>query len=365
MRKLFLVSCLGLLISSCHSSPHRSTATVASESEAPLKPDDPTVEKTFALFKSVMVNRHGTPTERKIYLGQKLAQRAVFLKTQGCAKGTFAVTPNLPTEWRVGLFKAEIVKPAYLRVSSDTTPNTPDQQNSTNGIAIKVMNVPGTKILAGEESFQTQDFLLQNHHVFFVDNAKDFFRLFGDQDAFSKENPALFQRYMKILDVDMPKAVSNLLQVNYWSTTPYRFGSTYAKYKVIPCTQPVYPSRSLENSPNYLATRFEQDVKNQGACLQLQVQLQTQPEKMPLDKATQEWDETLSVPKTLATLSFPRQDIANNAMACEKMSFTAWHALPDHEPVGSVNQMRQFVYKWMADYRRKEMNQWPITEPSK
>ena len=66
---------------------------------------------------------------------------------------------------------------------------------------------------------------------------------------------------------------------------------------------------------------------------------------------------------TVAKIEIAKQDIAQNEAMCENMSFTAWHALPEHRPVGSVNKARGIVYKHLADLRRKR-NGIPLTEPT-
>jgi hypothetical protein len=60
--------------------------------------------------------------------------------------------------------------PAAVRFSNDTVPRRPDL-NTTLGIAVKLIGVPGSKLLV--ENAPTCDFLLQNHDVFFVDTAFD------------------------------------------------------------------------------------------------------------------------------------------------------------------------------------------------
>ncbi len=159
---------------------------------------------------------------------------------------------------------------------------------------------------------------------------------------------------------DMNKPVESVLGTAYWSTTPYKFGDTYAKYKVVPCNE--IPAEKASLKPNYLRERLERDLKANGACFKLQVQLRTDETIMPLDQTTVEWSEGLSVPQTVATILIPPQDIKPLDKECDNMSFTAWHALPEHAPVGSVNQARGIVYKRMADLRRKR-NHVPIAEP--
>jgi hypothetical protein len=361
--------CLGLaavVASGCRTtggatqgSAAKSEADVTAAADAPWDQDtfDPAdAEEIGNMFAKLVSSRHPPGTAN--------VKRAVFLKPHGCATARFEVLGDLPERYRQGLFAAASSHDAWVRLSSDTVPSTSDFKNSTIGFAVKVLGVPGEKVLAGEESFTTHDFLTQNHPVFFVDTARDF-REFtaaifaGTLPAYLAAHP----RTDEILNA-MEKPVANVLASRYWSTTPYRFGAAdFAKYAVRPCgavpDEPAPPS----GETGYLRKRLERDLKAAGACFELQVQLREGSlDAMPLDRATVEWNETDSPPLTVAKITVPAQDIALNDRSCERMAFTAWHALPAHRPVGSVNKARGYVYKRLSDDRRTR-NGVPIGEP--
>lgn len=342
-----------LLVAACKTAsntPVSDESSIIGDDDGPFDPK--TAEGIEALFQQVVDSRPKTP-----------ARRAVFLKPHGCAQATFEVADDLPAKYKVGLFATPGKHRAWTRISSDTTPTTKDQKNNTIGLAVKVLDVPGAKILQGEETFTTHDFLLQNINVFFADTAAQFLeveRSFFDStsDAYLKAHP----RTDQILK-DMAKPVENVLGSRYWSTTTYRFGDKdYAKYTAKPCTS-VAPEAIPSDDATYLRTRLVRDLRDHEACFEFQVQLRV-PElakDMPLDAATVEWDEQKSVPQTVAKITLAKQDIDSNAQ-CEDMSFTAWHALPEHRPVGSINKARGIVYKHLADERRSRNNV-PLTEP--
>ncbi len=336
---------------------------------------DPAVINEIAhLFKGAMTSRHGTPGNRKEFMGSMKVLRAVFLKTHGCAKGTFEVLDDkkIPKELQVGLFAQPSTKTSYVRISTDNPdPTIADQKNSTVGLAIKILGVDkktyGPKILPGEENLETQDFLLQNSSIFFADKALEFLQFSLDDENFKKNHADLYERDMNILDKIMPKKVTNVFESAYYSTTPYKLGSeNYAKYKIIPCASTNVKRKSDSPDENYLAKRMTADLAKKDICLEFQVQLrkETETSKMPLDAATVEWSEEVSKPVTVAKIHLPKQKIADNAEACEDMSFTAWHSLAEHTPVGSINQARGFVYSWMAEFRREKMNGLKKSEPN-
>jgi hypothetical protein len=342
-----------LFIAACKTAanvPVQDESSITADDDGPFDPK--TADGIESLFQQVVDSRPKTP-----------AKRAVFLKPHGCASATFDIPADLPAKYKVGLFATAGPHKAWVRVSSDTVPTTRDQNNNTIGFAVKVLDVPGTKVLAGEEQFTTHDFLMQNISVFFTDTAADF--LAFESAAFQGKDEEWLKAHPRTDQIlkDMAKPVENVLGSRYWSTTTYRFGDKdYAKYTARPCTAPAAEAIPTDDS-NYLRTRFVRDLKANEACYELQVQLRGTPAgDFPLDKATVEWDEAKSVPQTVAKITLAKQDADQNNATCENMSFTAWHALPEHRPVGSINKARGIIYKHLADERRAR-NNIPLTEP--
>lgn len=74
---------------------------------------------------------------------------------------------------------------------------------------------------------------------------------------------------------------------------------------------------------------------------------------MPVEDVTVEWKESESPFIPVATIEIDRQDIAaQNSEFCENLSFSPWHALLEHEPVGGLNRARKIVYQNISRYRR-------------
>ena len=66
------------------------------------------------------------------------------------------------------------------------------------------------------------------------------------------------------------------------------------------------------------------------------VQLQTDPVAMPVEDPTVVWDETASPYQKAATIRIPSQSFESmeQMQFCENLSFTPWHALCEHRPLG-------------------------------
>lgn len=297
---------------------------------------------------------------RRIESGQRPARRTVFLKQHGAAYGTFAPLPDLPEDMRVGVF-AMGPKPCWVRFSSDTQPTSPDL-GTTLGIGIKLFDAPGPKLIGDSD---TADFIMQNHDVFFVDNAAQMCEFTtagvvdGNYPAYLREHP----RTAKILD-EMKKREASCLTADYWAILPFAFGvdangkPRYVKYKLEPEGQ---PAGQPFNNNDYLALDLQRRLGRHEARFKFMVQFCTHPKTMPLDKATVRWDSPFV---QIATLVLPQQDIHKRGQSeyGENLSFNIWRTPPEQEPQGSIAAARRVVYQGSADQRR-EANGVTLTEP--
>jgi hypothetical protein len=295
---------------------------------------------------------------RRIKLGQSPAQRPVFLKPHGVALASFEIRPDLPKDLQVGVFAGGHYR-AWVRFSSDTLPANPDLK-TTCGIGIKLFDVPGQKLLG---SGDTQDFILQNFDIFFVDTACDMCEFTkagvvdGDYEPYLRTHPVT-NRILK----EMQKVEDSVLTATYWSGLPYAFGAgRFVKYKLEP---EAWDGTQPPNDPNYLAADLARRLRAGEARFRFMVQFQTDPAAMPLDRATVRWEETQSPPIHVATLILPRQDIDSLGQASygENLALNPWHSLLEHEPQGSLSQARKIVYDASA-HERRNANGIPVREP--
>lgn len=296
---------------------------------------------------------------RRIRLGQRPARRPVFLKPHGIAHGRFEILPNLPESLRIGVLSHTGSLPTWVRFSSDTLPTDPDWK-TTCGIGIKIFEVPGAKLLGDGD---TQDFLLQNFDVFFVDTARDMCEfteagvIGGNYEPYLRKHPVT-ERILK----EMQKVVDSVVTATYWSGLPYAFGADrYVKYKLEP---EVHDGVQPPDDPNYLAADLARRLRANEVRFRFMVQFRTDPARMPLDQATVRWEESESAPVQVATLILPRQDEAEPGQADygENLSFNPWHCLEAHRPIGSISDARRAVYEASAHLRR-DVNGVPDREP--
>ena len=297
--------------------------------------------------------------------GDGRMHRDVHVKMHCLVKAEFIVEPNLPEAFRIGVFAEPRTYKALIRFSNSDGGVKPDKKRDIRGMAIKLLGVPGIKLLKEEEHEETQDFILISCPVFPAGNVKKFDRvvaaILGSVWAklrFFIMNP----RVILILAKTMKK-FANPLQIRYFSTTPYLFGEDAVKYSATPLfttpdAMPVAPS------DDYLRLAITSQLQTGEAIFDFGVQLQTDVETMPIEDPRVEWPESVSPFRKLATIRIPQQDCDSKEQAIygDNLSFTPWHALPEHRPLGGINRARKVIYEAISK-RRHEHNREPRTEP--
>ncbi|GHG61908.1 LodA/GoxA family CTQ-dependent oxidase [Streptomyces griseocarneus] len=301
----------------------------------------------------------------RISQGQDPVLRPVFVKYHGVARGVLTVAPGLPPELCVGFLKAageqEGGLTAWVRFSSDVLPDRPDLRRTV-GVGIKLFDVPGPKLLEQESRADTQDLILQNHDVFFVDTARDFCEFQQDPVAYRRDHPVTDQ----ILR-DMRKLEESVLTATYWGVLPYAFGpGRYVKYKLVPagCSAGDPQAAPPEENPSFLRDDLRHRLSAGEAAFDLMLQFRADPARMPLDRATVRWEESESAPVRVARLTLHRQDTAARGQDAygDNLAWNPWHSLPEHQPVGSLAEARKVVYRASAT-RRRDANGVPTAEP--
>ena len=86
---------------------------------------------------------------------------------------------------------------------------------------------------------------------------------------------------------------------------------------------------------------------------------------MSVEDSRIEWTELDAPFVKVATITIPRQVFSTPAQDAfgEHLSFTPWHALPEHRPLGGMNRVRRDVYEAVSVLRH-ELNGAERREPS-
>ncbi len=294
-----------------------------------------------------------------------IMRRDAHPKMHGLVKAEFIVEPDLAPELRVGIFKEPATYQAWIRFSNQNDGLYPDINKDIRGMAIKLMGVPGKKILEQEEDEQTQDFIVISTNVFVTKDAKEF-------DDFLKvlmgnilDKIFFFATHWRV-GLNLWKSMiqfANPLQIRYFSTTPYLFGKAAVKYSTIPHIK-VKESIPENPSDNYLREAMIRQLANGDALFDFAVQFQTDAEAMPIEDPGVEWRESVSPFRKVATIRILQQDFNSEKQDKfgENLSFSPWHCLPEHRPLGGVNRARKVVYRFISMFRH-QYNKTPRKEP--
>ena len=96
--------------------------------------------------------------------------RDAHAKAHGCVKGDFTVRDDVPDDMKVGVFAEPHQYKTWLRYSNGNSEIRYDWKRDARGMAIKLTSVDGKKLVPEFPEQSTQDFVMINHPVFFVDN---------------------------------------------------------------------------------------------------------------------------------------------------------------------------------------------------
>ena len=314
------------------------------------------------------------------------AVRSVHAKAHGLLIGEFEVLPGLPGELAQGLFARPKTFDAVLRFSTNPGDILDDSVTTPRGLSVKVLEVEGER-LEGSEDERTQDFILVNAPVFAAPNAGEFLKTLKLLAA-TTDTP---QIYKKILSGALRGAESVLLAAGaesgtlktlgghpdthilgetFFSQAPILFGRYMAKLRIVPVLPQMKelagkPIGSV-GRPNAIREAVQHYFAVSEAEWELQVQLLTDPETMPLEDASVEWPEAKSPFVPVARIRVARQDPWSEERAAkldDGLLFSVWHGLAAHRPLGSVMRARRSAYEKSGRFRR-EFNGCPLHEPA-
>lgn len=312
--------------------------------------------------------------EQNYQAGEKPVRRDAHAKHHGCVRAEFIVEANLPEEMKLGIFQETGRSfTAWIRFSNASgKANQPDSKGDARGMAIKLMGVAGEKLLEEEKYELTQDFVMINHPVFFIRNLPDyieFFQVFQEAQGklplkffFPSINPLTWRLHeLKIGLLIQSKKVISPLEIQYWSTTPYLLGNRAIQFSAKPWVSNI-SGRQSSNSQNYLREAMVEHLKNKEAGFDFLVQFQTDADKMPIEDPTIRWNSPYQ--KVASIKILPQTFDSKEQMDfCENLSYTPWHSLPEHRPLGGINRARKQVYQSISQLRH-QLNKVPRQEPT-
>jgi hypothetical protein len=300
------------------------------------------------------------------------ARRDAHPKAHGCVKAEISIVDTLPAALSKGVFIPGKTYQAWIRFSNGSAdPTRADIKGDARGMAIKVLGIPGRKLLEDEAEATTQDFIMINHPVFFATDPARYLSFMDDanSDHFYRKLLIPFDLGVKGTLIALKTGsskISNPVQARYWSMVPYQLGTgddrRAVKYSARGCSATTDP---MPKNPerDFLRVALRHTLQSGDACMEFFVQPRTS-DTMDVEDSRIEWQEAAAPFYKIATIRIPQQtfDTPEQNSFCENLSFTPWHALSEHKPLGVTNRLRKVIYDHISRVRH-EMNDAKREEP--
>lgn len=314
------------------------------------------------------------------------AIRSVHAKSHGLLQGELVVPEGLPPALAQGAFARPGRLPVIMRFSTNPGDILDDKVSTPRGLAIKVIGVEGPR-LPGSEGATTQDFVLVNAPAFVAPTPKAFLRSLKLIAKTTDRAPRAKQALSAVLrgaegaleSVGGQSAtltsmgghpLTHPLGDTFYSVAPLRHGPYFGKISVAPVSPELTElsgrTVDLDGKPNGLREAIVAFFARHGGTWEVRVQLATDIEKMPVEDATVAWPEDQSPYVTIARIEVAPQTAWSDARATQVddgLSFSPWHGLAAHQPLGGIMRSRKPAYEMSAGFRAQH-NGCPIHEPS-
>ena len=280
----------------------------------------------------------------------------------------FQVRSDLPEHARQGVFSAPLTFPAVVRFSNGESRFHPDANHEPRGIAIKLIGVPGRKLLPGQEDAVTQDFLATSHSVTStVLDVRQFMKF-----ARSARHPRWTipitlpfrvglceaKRILKTLNTTVRHSdVRSMATEQFSGTAPIKFGPYAVKFTVQPAPGTA-ATRDRPLTEDFLREELADRLRKADLVLDFLVQFYVHKKLTPIEDTSVLWQPEDAPPLKVAQLRIPSCDLDDPrtsalSKAVNGLSFSPWHATEDHRPLGNVMRARRVAYEASSALRHR------------
>ncbi|HEY0801763.1 MAG TPA: catalase family protein [Steroidobacteraceae bacterium] len=321
---------------------------------------------------------------KKVFDDSGHAERAVHAKSHALLNGELKVFPDLPAELKQGVFSIPREYQAVVRISSIAGDLLSDSVSLPRGFSIKLYDVAGER-LPGSEDTRTQDFLMVSGTVFATGDMKAFLRdlkllaATTDRAAWAKSALSTVLRPVTRAFVKAGIATGNLpsfggfpesnpLGERFGTQAAQRFGDYMAKLDLVPgsdnfkaLTGHEFELRGRENA---VRDEIASVLRKEGGAWILRAQLCRNLAANPVDDPSIEWPEDSNPYLPIARLEVKAQEgwsMERSRRVDDEMSFSPWHGIVAHQPLGVIGRVRKYVYPTLMAYRGA-LNGCPIHE---
>jgi Catalase len=276
--------------------------------------------------------------------------RALHAKTHVGAVGEFVVSARGTAS--TGIFaESGRAWPIYARFSNGSSGHQADKVPDVRGVALKLVGVPGKKIIPGLEHEGTQDFLfIPTPSIPFRDPEEFMIFVRAAKDGPAKLLPKVIAGYglrrgFTILRrvLGSPK-VRSLATHPFHTAAPISFGKTAAKLGLFPLEASILP---VGGGRDFLREDLFARLKSAPLSWALRGQMFLDDQKTPIEDTSVTWSGPWL---DLGTLTLPRQDPESPrgreiGELVDQLSFDPWHSIEAHRPLGAIMRARAVAYR--------------------
>ena len=339
-------------------------------------PYSPSVEVPAADEKEIFeqlsgVMQHITRTMAGHY---RHAYRPVHAKSHGVLVGTLEIHSGLPETLAQGLFAKPGTHPVILRFSTNPGDLLADSVSSPRGLAVKVLGVEG-EMLDSHAGKSTQDFVCINAKAFGVPDPAGFLQLVKLLDK-TLEYPEVLKQLVSTVargTNELLRAVgihsgpldnighpyTHILGETFSTVAPLRYGKYVGKIEFAPASQNVQELSGKHidagDGFNPIEEAVREFFKRETAMWEVRTQLALDPpETTPIEDGSKAWPEEENPYRTVATLIVGPQESYSDSRQIfvdEQLSFSPWHGLASHQPLGGIMRARKDSYEAAQKYR--------------
>lgn len=278
--------------------------------------------------------------------------RTLHLKQHLGAVGELLV--KAPETARSGVFGMSGKSwPVYVRFSNGSSRHQADGQPDVRGFALKLVGVPGIKLIRGLEQELTQDFLFIDTPAIPFKTPDEFMQFVrAAKDGAGKLLPRLiksfgFSRAVGLLwGAVSGEKMKSFATHAFHTAAPIAFGKSAAKLGLFPADANAGAAPSVAKGDDFYRLDLSARLAQAPLSWTLRAQLFVDEQTTPIEDASVVW----SAPWVdLATLTLPRQDPESPrgreiSELVSQLSFDPWHAIEEHRPLGAIMRARGAVY---------------------
>lgn len=277
-------------------------------------------------------------------------ERALHVKQHVGAVGELLV--KAPETARSGVFAMSGKSwPVYVRFSNGANRHQADKAPDVRGFALKLVGVPGQKLIKGLEAELTQDFLFIDTQVLPFRTPEEFMTFVRAAKAGSaKLLPGLIAgfglgRALGIVWGSVTRQkVKSFATHTFHTAAPIAFAKSAVKLSLAPV--PSAAPATAAKGDDFLAQDLALRLKGGALSWTLRAQFFIDEKTTPIEDTSVPW----SGPWVdLATLTLPQQDVHSSrgreiSELVSQLSFDPWHATEEHRPLGAMMRARGATY---------------------